>query len=691
MKEIYIPVKEAAEIEGILYKTFLKQISQREVKGEISIKKERPNSGGQIRKYIKLSDLSRKAQKAYKALKQIDEPDEETQFLRKDKTTEEPWYLDIDINWYIENYKESYYKAVELSNMLQSIINYSGSDKTDYIIQKAAELDMSQRSLYRYMDKYMEATAWSLKQLQDTGANYDYYKIMSLCRKPKVSNTFPSFTPEVKQLIKRMWLDKSFSQNNGTCQMMYDKMQEISSQNGWKIPSYQSLCRYIIHLKKNEHLDSVKFYVSKGEVEWKNQMQIKALRDTSSLKVLEVVICDEHTFDCWVSMKQPNGKITAVRPVLVACIDARSRAVLGDMICDHANSQIIKQSFVKVLYGTPGGMPKYIYLDNGKDYTSEEMTGEERYPKEKRKERYTGLEEVKKGFYRTIGIEDFHRAEPYEPWEKAEVERFFKTVCDGFTRWFKSYTGTLTGSRTDAKIKKDIKKQLEQGELLTMEEFYEKWNHYLHNVYMKKNHRGLKAMGETYLKPIELFENGERYEKALPPKSFTITALMKSDSARVYNIGIKKFGHVYNAPDLIHYKDRIVNIKYDPDDVSKLLVFDAEDGHNICTAECKELLKFAHGVPQEALIEHRKAQNRHLKQTRELAKEAQKPLDERIEGAAVANRIVGEMMIEGKGTSNKIITLPENKSYREIKKEARKSEYIEKKGKEALEKIRSLG
>ena len=59
---------------------------------------------------------------------------------------------------------------------------------------------------------------------------------------------------------------------------------------------------------------------------------------------------------------------------------------------------------------------------------------------------------------------------------------------------------------------------LEQGKLLTMEEFYEKWSHYLHNVYAVKVHRGLKNQGETYCTPQELFDKGERYEKALPPK-----------------------------------------------------------------------------------------------------------------------------------------------------------------------------
>ena len=128
-------------------------------------------------------------------MKKID-TEEGSDIVMEKLSPEEPWYLDTDVNWYIENHSQSYYKAVELSRLLQDIINYSDADKTEYIIRKAAELGMSQRTLYRHMDKYLEAAGWALKMLRETGANYDYYKVLCLCRKPKDSNTFPTFTPE---------------------------------------------------------------------------------------------------------------------------------------------------------------------------------------------------------------------------------------------------------------------------------------------------------------------------------------------------------------------------------------------------------------------------------------------------------------------------------------------------------------
>ena len=198
MEEIYISMKDAAELEGMLYRTFMKQVSRREENAEIVLRKEKILSGGKERKYIKLTDLSPKAQKAYRAMKKID-TEEGSDIVMENLPPEEPWYLDTDVNWYIENHSQAYYKAVELSRLLQDIINYSDADKTEYIIRKAAELGMSQRTLYRHMDKYLEAAGWALKMLRETGANYDYYKVLCLCRKPKDSNTFPTFSPAIKE------------------------------------------------------------------------------------------------------------------------------------------------------------------------------------------------------------------------------------------------------------------------------------------------------------------------------------------------------------------------------------------------------------------------------------------------------------------------------------------------------------
>ncbi len=222
-----------------------------------------------------------------------------------------------------------------------------------------------------------------------------------------------------------------------------------------------------------------------------------------------------------------------------------------------------------MIYSEPGGVPEYLYIDNGKDYTAKTMTGRDRNDRSG-----MNFDNETMGFYKSIGIKDDHRALPYEPWSKGQIERFFRTVCNKFTRWMKSYTGTLTGSKTSDKVDKDIKRMLERGELLTLEEFYEKWHEWLTTVYMHTEHSGLKKMGETYKKPYDCFMNEDRYFKAAPPKSYATMLMMKSENVLVRNIGITKWGYEYRSDELCDYIGRKVDIKYDPDDMAVLYVFD---------------------------------------------------------------------------------------------------------------------
>jgi hypothetical protein len=97
--------------------------------------------------------------------------------------------------------------------------------------------------------------------------------------------------------------------------------------------------------------ESARYLAANGSREWKNKKMLKAKRDATTLEVMEYVIGDEHTFDFWVQ-DGPNGKIKAVRPKLVAWMDMRSRAIVGDVACIDANSQTLKESLVKMIYAS---------------------------------------------------------------------------------------------------------------------------------------------------------------------------------------------------------------------------------------------------------------------------------------------------------------------------------------------------
>ena len=695
MADAYVTLNEAAELEGTTYATMQRRVHRNPEK--FLIDKEQRETGGKEMIMVAISSLSKKARTAWKEREKL-KAVAEAPVQEADQAGETPWYVEEDIDWYIENRKEDWYKAMELGNIVREFLEYDERGRTEFAETFAQErLGKGKRTLYRYTKAYQEASAWADKMHKQDGGNYDFFKVLCLCRKPKEAGTFPSFTPEVKQVIKNIWFNKEFAQNQGTREMLYEKLQAIANINHWeKIPSYQSVARYISHLMNDEGMRNAWYLASRGEREYKNKVMVKGERNTKDLQVMQVVMGDEHTFDCWVAYTHPNGKVTAIKPHLVAWVDIKSRRIIGDVMCKDANSDILKQSLLKLLYKDAGSVPQYIYIDNGKDYTARNMTGYARNDRQRME-----FDDTTKGFYKSIGIEDYHRALPYYAWTKGQIERFFGTVCNKFTKWFSSYTGTLTGSKTFAKVDKDIKRMLERGELLSMEEFFEKWTQWLHEVYEVKENGALKKQGEQFKTPKSCFENSEKYFKACPPKSYATILMMKSERRFVRNVGIKIGDFTYRSDDLCDYINSYVDVKYDPHDMATIYVF--RDGKQVCEAYSQELLVFAseNGVEQKALKEHLGRQKRQLKKDKETVQEANVSFTEMNEQYVGFNETTGgiELMISGKSDrqSGKVIAIPTDKTYQNgFRGTSRKdepeeeNEYINRKAEEALKALRAL-
>jgi hypothetical protein len=560
VSDIFITLKEAAVFEGITYQGMTSRVARNPQ--QYKTQTQAREGGGKDQVLISVSSLSAKARKAYRAAQKVDGRD----VIIDQRAKATPWYVEADLNQYIEGNKKRFYEAVELAARVQDFIDYTGPDRTGYAERHALGLGISPQTLYRYMQNVLEANAWALKLEKEDGQSREYFRALALCRKPKESGTFPSLAPEQKALIENIWFDKRFAANLGTMEMLYERFEEEAERRGWEeYPSLKTVSRYIKYIMDSRGAESARYLAANGTREWRNKMMLKGKRDATTLEVMELLVGDEHTFDLWVQYTAPNGKVKAVRPVLVAWMDMRSRDILGDVICVKANGDTLKESLVKVIY--TAGVPKRLLIDNGKDYTKEELTGQSR--KKRNIEFDFDAETV--GFYQSIGIQGVDRALPYQAWVKA-VERFFGTVCQRFSKWFDSYTGTLTGSKTYAKRKKDIDGMLERGELMTMEEFYEAWEKWKNEKYRTRKHRGLSDAGEKWVTPGEMFEHGPRYMKAAPPREYAAMLLMKADTARVYNQGIHKFGTLYTDYELAFWKDKTVRIKWDIDDVSKLYV-----------------------------------------------------------------------------------------------------------------------
>ena len=295
------------------------------------------------------------------------------------------------------------------------------------------------------------------------------------------------------------------------------------------------------------------------------------------------------------------------------------------------------------------------------------------------------------GFYKALGAEDVFRSLPYQPWDKP-VERVFRTVCEQFSKQFTSYVGTLTGSRTDGKVKKDIKGLLSSGKLFTMQEIYDLFDNWVNTVYRVKLHRGLKDCGETYTTPGELFAKGERHQKAAPPDSYIAMLMMKAKEAAVKPVGIRFQNRLYNSVSLQPYYNSHVLIRYLPANDSAIYAFTME-GELIGEIPLAERLAAGFYADEAQLEEHKKAQARHLRKNRELLEHYRTPFEERQPEATP--RLVGgaDLTLERKPTDN-VISLPNDKQYRQEqgqKSRKKKVDYLDQLGQDVFDKLKQLG
>lgn len=294
------------------------------------------------------------------------------------------------------------------------------------------------------------------------------------------------------------------------------------------------------------------------------------------------------------------------------------------------------------------------------------------------------------GFYQSIGIEEVGRSLPYQPWDKP-IERFFSTVCSKFSKWFESYTGTLTGSKTYAKRQKDVDGMLERGELLTMEEFFEAWTKWKNEKYHTREHRGLKGRGrEVDHADLPLLRTASAMRRQLRPRVCG-DAAHEGRHRRVTNQGINKFGTLYTDYELCHYVGKHVGIKWDIDDVTKLYVFDQE-GRKICEAVSAELLAFGPHCSQAALERHLRDQKRQEKEMREILDSMTRPYELRVQEGGRPSEAVGMIDLTIKADRpSKLISLPNDKEFRaematnrKTGKKASGDEFLGKKADDAL-------
>lgn len=644
--EVWVPAAEAAEYEDITYNSLKVRIYRK----QYVVKREPNIAGGQQLVFIALSSLSSKAQERYHKANPGVVVRDMVDHVTEDQQA--PWYVTCDPHMYngmIDKRGGFPTEKRKLHFAINDFFNYHGNDRTGYAQQLAEENGISLSAFYAYVNETKRARCWVEKQQQAGVPVHADYEMMALMRKPRKKNTFPSIPDAIKQRIQATMLDKLNRQNRASMALEYELLLEDLEAEGRldEAPTYNNYCRYRQYLLAHDPMSRQAFHFQKlGEREYKNQMMLKGKRSTRGLMAFEILEGDSHTFDFFAVIVDPDGTRRAIRPTLTSWIDLRTRTVHGWMISEHVNARTVKESIFKAIYSEGGGVPMHLHMDNGKEYTARETTGQ------KRSERaclFAGLEQ---GFIEIMGIQGYNRSLPYQPWDKAYIERYHRTICEQFSKRFPSYVGTLTGSKTDAKVPKDIQGMLARNELPTMDEvaaFFAAWLDKYHHT----EHEGLKAEGETFTTPYTLMQHCERYEKPALPVEYARMQLLKKDIALVGKQGIRRNNTIYSAPALGGYIGEKVNIYWDELNPSCLHVFERDSNRMICKAENVQLMQHAtHNDPAVAAAQQ--VQKRTLRDIRALCAATKR------DTSAVTPAFIGSVS----GLVPNVVAIPQDEAYK---------------------------
>ena len=291
------------------------------------------------------------------------------------------------------------------------------------------------------------------------------------------------------------------------------------------------------------------------------------LRDNSLLNVGDVWVADGHTlaFDI---INPKTGK--AQRMTMIMVIDWASRYPVGASLAYTEDSQHVQLAFRNAFLNY-GGVPKYVYLDNGKAFRSKLFN-------EKWQEH--DLSHELSGIFPRLGVQVAF-AESYNAKAKV-IERFFKTFQERFERFVSSFRGASVADKpaTLMRNEKWARKMFESNPP-TLQEAMQMIGFFIRHFYGESPHLGLA--GKT---PWQVYSNSPvPTEQRVGAKRLNFL-MMSAVRKTLRNNGIMLNKLHYWHEELMNHIGKEILIRYDLSDARWIVVYDLQDNF-ICQAEVR--------------------------------------------------------------------------------------------------------
>ena len=379
----------------------------------------------------------------------------------------------------------------------------------------------------------------------------------------KKNGHLKDFSAEQKQYFISVYGDQSQPKVVECHRLLCD----YSGEKGLPLPTISTIRRFVNSLPVN-----FKDLFRRGPTYYQNKHEYHALRDYSGLKSNDVWCSDHHQLNIYVKDRDGYKGF----PWFTVWQDMASRKINGYYLqVRTANSRTIAGAFRHAVLRN--GIPEKTYIDNGKDYRSRLIAGGSL----RKRKNTIGIDAETQGIFMELGVTPIY-AWPYHPQSKP-TERFFRTLDEQFSKKFEGYRGRNIANRPE-----QLNEHVKNGKVMEIAELENLLNIYLFERYNRAPHGGDGMEGRS---PDLAFQDKLDKQRTLSNPAVLDLLMMPVERKKVGRMGVTLFGGKYYHADMFLYKGSEVDIRYDPRDLSKILVFE-RNGKKICIAVNQERMSW---------------------------------------------------------------------------------------------------
>ncbi|MGC4409585.1 transposase [Rhizobium rosettiformans] len=360
----------------------------------------------------------------------------------------------------------------------------------------------------------------------------------------------------------------------------YRRVEAAAKKHGWgRLPSERALRR-----RMDSEVDKVVQAYAREGAKKAEALYPPQVRTKDHLHAMELVNTDGHQIDLFV--KVPWKPLKPVRLILLGIQDIFSGKILSWRLSEAETWDVVRACIGDMIEDF--GIPKHFYMDNGRAFASQAISGGAKHRNRFRKakvNRFSIDEEEVGGILKNFGV-DPHFTRPYAGQSKP-IERAWKDLAEEISK-HPAMSGAYTGNKPDAKPENYRKRAIPLDVLQA---------HVAERIAEHNARTGRKsdtAKGRSF---DQTFEESMAHPATIVTRAtaaqrdFWLLA-EKIVQVRKNRGEVHYLNNIYWSADLTAWCGKKVKIRFDPDKLHEPVKVYAPNGKLICEAACTQKGRF---------------------------------------------------------------------------------------------------